>query len=111
MDLMWTPRVTFGVTEAEASLPQAYQSGRRSSTRWSQQHWLGALILTHLEGGRRRDRMFLTDLADPVDVTNAGFFINSTFLFFHRRMNSVCDVLKGLKNYGYTEHRLAAFMD
>ena len=51
------------------------------------------------------------DHADEFDVTNSGFFVNSSLapvLRFRRWFMSVCNVLNGIKTHGFTDTRVAA---
>ena len=62
-------------------------------------------------GGRCRDRIYRIDRADEFDVTRFGFFLNSSLapvLRFRRSFVSVCNVLKGIKQHGLSEARVAA---
>ena len=89
---------------------------------WSRKAEAGILRACEAAGGpalagpsrldrRCKDRLHCTDHAEPVDVATAGFFINSTLspvLRFRRRMKLVGDVVKGMKNHGFTEDRWTA---
>ena len=65
-------------------------------------------------GGRCTDRFYHTDHADEFDVTNLGFFINSSLapvLRFRRGFKSVCNVFKGINTNGFTDARTNALWD
>ena len=58
------------------------------------------------------DRVYHVDRADECDVTHSGFFLNSSLapvLRFRRSFVSVCNVLKGMKLYGFSEARLLRY--
>ena len=62
-------------------------------------------------GGRCRDRISRMDRADDFDVTNSGFFVNSSLapvLRFRRKFVSVSNVLEGIKLYGVGHGRLGS---
>ena len=62
-------------------------------------------------GGRCHDRTYHVDRYDEFDVTHFGFFLNSSLapvLRFRRSFVSVCNVLKGMKQHGFSEARVAA---
>ena len=62
-------------------------------------------------GGRCHDRVYHVDRSDEFDVTHFGFFLNSSLalvLRFRRSFVSVCNVLKGIKQHGFSEARVAA---
>ena len=63
-------------------------------------------------GGSCRDRIYRMDRADDFDVTNSGFFVNSSLapvLRFRRRFVSVSNVLEGIKLYGFTDTKSGCF--
>ena len=87
--------------EAEASLAGAYLSaGGPSLSNPSSYVGRGQLSLrTKRLGGRCRDRIYRMDRADNFDVTNSGFFVNSSLapvLRFRRWFVSVCNVVRGM---------------
>ena len=99
--------------EAEASLVRAYHTaGCPALARPSSFIGRGDLSLRTLRFGCRcKDRIYRTDRADEFDVTNSGFFINSSLAPVHRfrrRFISVCNVLKGIKTSGVTNARTSA---
>ena len=62
-------------------------------------------------GGQCHDRIYYVDRSDEFDVTHFGFFLNSSLapvLRFRRSFVSVCNVLKGIKQHGFSEARVAA---
>ena len=62
-------------------------------------------------GGRCHDRIHHVDRADEFDVTHSSFFLNSSLalvLRFRRSFVSVCNVLRGIKQHGFSEARVAA---
>ena len=62
-------------------------------------------------GGRCHDRIYHVDGSDEFDVTHFGFFLNSSLapvLRFRRCFVSVCNVLKGIKQHGFSEARVSA---
>ena len=62
-------------------------------------------------GGRCHDRIYHVDRSDEFDVTHFGFFLNSSLapvLLFRRSFVSVCNVLKDIKQHGFSEARVAA---
>ena len=99
--------------EAEASLVRAYHTaGGPALAGPSSFLGRGQLSLrTRRLGGRCNHRTYRMDHADDFDVTNSGFFINSSIapvLRFRRRFVSVCNVLKGIKTHGFTDDRISA---
>ena len=99
--------------EAEASLVRAYHTAGGPALAGSSSFiGRGHLSLrTGRLGGRCKDRIYRTDHADEFDVTNSGFFVNSSFalaLRFRRRFISVCNVLKGIKTHRFTDARMSA---
>ena len=55
-------------------------------------------------GGRGSSRLYRVNHSDDVDVHCAQYFVHSSLspvLLFRRRLKSVADVLKGIKNKGF----------
>ena len=53
-------------------------------------------------------RLYRVSRSDEVDVRSAQHFVNSSLapvLLFRRRLKSVADVLKGIRNRGFTQAR------
>ena len=51
--------------------------------------------------------------SDEVDVSSAQYIVNSSLspvLLFRRRLKSVADVLKGIRNRGFTQSRWEALL-
>ena len=99
--------------ESEASLARAcLTAGGPAFSNPSSYVGRGQLSLrTKRLGGRCGDRIYRMDRADDLDVTNSGFFVNSSLapvLRFGRRFVSVFYVLKGIKIHGFTDTRVAA---
>ena len=108
VDASWN----FCSTEAEAELFRAYEaaSGPEQAVPASFDGRGGLSLRTRRLGGRCKDHTYRVNRADPVDVTSSVFFFffqkKSTLApipRFRRRMKTVCDVLKGMKNHGFTE--------
>ena len=99
--------------EAEASLARAYLSaGGPSLSSPSSYVGRGSLSVYSMRlGGQCHDRIYHVDRSDEFDVTHFGFFLNSSLalvLRFRRSFVSVCNVLKGIKQHGFSEARVAA---
>ena len=59
-------------------------------------------------GGTASSRLYRVSHDDDVDKHCAQYFVNSTLspvLLFRRRLKSVADVLKGIRNKGFTQSR------
>ena len=57
-------------------------------------------------GRSRASRLSRVSQSDEVDVQSAQYFVNSSLtpvLLFRRRLKSVADVLKGIRNHGFTQ--------
>ena len=64
-------------------------------------------------GGKSSSRLYCVSYGDEVDVHCAQYFIHSSLcpvLLFRRRLKSVADVLKGIKNKGFTQTRWDALL-
>ena len=62
-------------------------------------------------GGARSSRLYRVSQGDEVDVGAAQYFANSSLapvLLFRRRLKSVADVLKGIRQHGFSQARLDA---
>ena len=99
--------------EAEVSLSRAYfAAGGPPLFNPGSYICRGAFsICTMRVGGRCHDRINLSDRAGEFDVAHSGFFPNSSpapVLRFRRCFVSVCNVLKGIKLYGFSQNRIAA---
>ena len=60
-------------------------------------------------GGQCHDRIYHVDRSDEFDVTHFGFFLNSSLapvLRFRRSFVSICNVLKGIKQHGFSKAAL-----
>ena len=99
--------------EAEASLARAYLSAG-GPLLWGPSSYFGRGSLSVYSmrlGGQCHDRIYHVDRSDEFDVTHFGFFLNSSLapvLRFRRSFVSVCNVLKGIKQHGFSEARVAA---
>ena len=63
-------------------------------------------------GGRGSGRLYRVSQGDEVDVHCAQYFVNSSLapvLLFRRRLDSVADVLKGIRSRGFCQSRWNAF--
>ena len=96
---------------AEAGLFGAYCGGR---TEAGSSAFLGRgqlRIRSGRLGGRAvgrsgASRLYRVSQSDEVDVQSAQYFVNSSLapvLLFRRRLKSVADVLKGIRNHGFTQ--------
>ena len=59
-------------------------------------------------GGTNSSRLYRVSHGDEVDKHCAQYFVNSSLspvFLFRRRLNSVADVLKGIRNKGFTQSR------
>ena len=58
-------------------------------------------------GSRRSSRLYRACQGDEVDVHCAQYFVNSSLapVLFRRRLESVADVLKGIRSRGFTQPR------
>ena len=59
-------------------------------------------------GGRSSSRLYRASHGDDVDSSCAQFFVHSSLspvLLFRRRLKSVADVLKGIRDKGFTQAR------
>ena len=64
-------------------------------------------------GGRSSSRLYRASQGDEVDSNCAQFFVHSSLspvLLFRRRLKSVADVLKGIKNKGFTQSKWHALI-
>ena len=64
-------------------------------------------------GGRISSRLYRVSQGDEVDSNCAQFFVNSSLspvLLFRRRLKSVADVLKGIRDKGFTQSRWDALV-
>ena len=64
-------------------------------------------------GGRGSIRLYRASQGDEVDVHCAQYFVNSSLapvLVFRGRLKSVADVLKGIRNKGFTQSRWEALL-
>ena len=64
-------------------------------------------------GSRGSSRLYRASHDDEVDKHCAQFFVNSSLspvLLFRRRLKSVADVLKGIRNRGFTQSRWDALL-
>ena len=100
--------------EAEACLARAYLSAGGPPLSGSSSYvGRGSLSVYSMRlGGRCHDRIYHVDRSDEFDVTHFGFFLNASLapvLRFRRSFVSVCNVLKGIKQHGFSEARVAAF--
>ena len=62
-------------------------------------------------GGVGSSRLYRASQGDDVDVSSAQYFVNSSLapvLLFRRRSKSVADVLKGIRQHGFSQDRLDA---
>ena len=62
-------------------------------------------------GGTGSSRLYRVSQGDEVDAASAQFFVNFSMapvLLFRRRLKSVADVLKVIKQHGFTQTRLDA---
>ena len=58
-------------------------------------------------------RLYGVSHSDEVDVRSAQHFVNSSLarvLLFRRRLKPVADVLKGIRNHGFTQARWEALL-
>ena len=65
-------------------------------------------------GGRGARRLYRVSQGDEVDAESAPFFVNSSLapvLLFRRRLKSVADVLKGIRQHGFTQARRDALQE
>ena len=72
-----------------------------------------AVFRTRLVGGRAPGRVHLPARADVVDSGSCYDFINSSLspiVLFRRRLSSVADVLKGIRNHGFSNARWQTLM-
>ena len=103
-------------SEEEASLIRAYHTaGGPALTEHSSSVGRGRLpVCTKRLGSRFQDRIYRTDHADESDVTHSGFFIKSSLapvLQFCRRLESVNNVLGGIRANGFSDTRMTALWD
>ena len=59
-------------------------------------------------GGAGSSRLYRVSRGDDLDVESAQYFVNSSLspvLLFRRRVESVADVLKEIRRYGFTQSR------
>ena len=64
-------------------------------------------------GGRSSSRLYRAARSDEVDSSCAQFFVHSSLssvLLFRRRLRSVADVLKGIRDKGFTQARWDALV-
>ena len=64
-------------------------------------------------GGKSSSRLYRVSHGDKVDVHCAQYFVHSSLssvLLFRRRLKSVADVLKGIRNKGITQTRWDALL-
>ena len=64
-------------------------------------------------GGRSSSRLYRASQSDEVDCNCAQFFVHSSLspvLLFRRRLKSVADVLKGIRDKGFTQARWDALV-
>ena len=64
-------------------------------------------------GGRGSSRLYRVSQGDEVDVHCAQYFVSSSLapvLLFRRRLQSVADVLKGIRSMGFTQSRWNALL-
>ena len=64
-------------------------------------------------GGTSSSRLYRVSHGDDVDKLCAQYFVNSSLapvLLFRRRLKSVADVLKGIRNNGFTQSRCSALL-
>ena len=64
-------------------------------------------------GGTSSSRLYRVSHGDDVDKHCAQYFVNfslSPALLFRRRLKSVADVLKGIRNKGFTQSRWNALL-
>ena len=64
-------------------------------------------------GGRGSGRLYRASQGDEVDVHCAQYFVNSSLapvVLFRRRLQSVADVLKGIRDKGFTQSRWDALL-
>ena len=64
-------------------------------------------------GGRSSSRLYRASQGDEVDSNCAQFFVHSSLspvLLFRRRLKSVADVLKGIRDKGFTQARWDALV-
>ena len=64
-------------------------------------------------GGRSSSRLYRASQGDEVDSNCAQFFVHSSLspvLLFRRRLKSVADVLKGIRDKGFTQSRWDALV-
>ena len=64
-------------------------------------------------GGRGSSRLYRVSQGDEVDVHCAQYFVHSSLspvFLFRRRLESVADVLKGIKGKGFTQSRWDALL-
>ena len=62
-------------------------------------------------GGVGSSRLYRVSQGDDVDVSSAQYFVNSSLapvILFRRRLKSVADVLKGIRQHGFSQDRLDA---
>ena len=58
-------------------------------------------------------RLFRVSQSDEVDVQSAQYFVNSSLapvLLFRRRLKSLADVLRGIRNHGFSQSRCEALL-
>ena len=75
--------------------------------------WRKSFFRSRFIGGRAPGRVHRPAKADIVDCTNCFSFVNSSLspvVFFRRRLSSVGDVLKGIRNRGVSSTRWQALV-
>ena len=106
---------------AEAGLFRAYYSRAGGPTEAGSAAFLGRGLLRirsrrlggRAVGGRGSGRLCRASRGDEADVHCAQYFGNSSIIpvvLFRRRLRSVADVLKGIRNKGFTRSRWDAFL-